>query len=47
MALRLPAGTHRVRLGYVPPGFATGAAISAATAALLLALALVRLRRRG
>ncbi|HEY1252645.1 MAG TPA: YfhO family protein, partial [Thermoanaerobaculia bacterium] len=47
MALRLPAGTHRVRLRYVPPGLPAGVAISAATAAVLLALALVRLRRRG
>ncbi|HEY6148439.1 MAG TPA: hypothetical protein VIZ69_12095, partial [Thermoanaerobaculia bacterium] len=46
LALDLPAGGSDVRLSYLPPGMAAGAAISAATAVLLSALALVRVRAR-
>ena len=50
LALALPAGDHRLRLRYAPPGFHTGAAVSAATLGALLLLAaaraLARRRRR-
>jgi hypothetical protein len=36
LALHLPDGPHRVRLRYVPPGFAAGAVISAATLLIVL-----------
>jgi Bacterial membrane protein YfhO len=45
LALRLPAGAHRVRLRYRPPGFEAGLAISGATAALLLSFSILRARR--
>ena len=46
LALDLPAGESDVRLTYLPPGMAAGAAISAATALLLSAAALFFLRAR-
>lgn len=41
LALRLPAGEHRILLRYRPPGFAAGLGIGALTAAIALGLALV------
>jgi hypothetical protein len=46
LALELPAGDHEIRLSYRPPGFAAGAALSATTAAALVAVAIVTVRRR-
>lgn len=45
LSLSLPPGEHDVRLTYRPPGFRAGLATTAATAALLAALALSRRRR--
>ncbi len=46
LALRLPAGGHRVALSYRPPGFRLGAGISLATLGLLAAASLgLRARR--
>ena len=36
LAMRVPAGTHRVRLRYRPPGWTAGLWIAAATALLVL-----------
>src|SRR5262249_18140317 len=46
LALMVPAGSHRVTLEYRPPGLASGAAISAACAAVLLLAGGETLRRR-
>jgi hypothetical protein len=46
LALDLPAGDSDVRLSYLPPGMAAGAAISAAAALLLFTAALFRIRAR-
>lgn len=46
LALRLPAGQHRVRLWYRPSSFVWGRALSLATAAALGALALAHAWRR-
>jgi hypothetical protein len=49
LAVRLRPGAHRVELSYLPPGFRTGAAISAGTvlAAALGALVAARRRKRA
>jgi uncharacterized membrane protein YfhO len=46
LALDLPAGDSDVRLSYVPPGMRAGAAISAVTAAAILAVGIMVRRRR-
>jgi hypothetical protein len=47
LALRVPAGEHRVRLDYAAPGFRTGALVSAATLlAAAFGLVVRRLRAR-
>jgi hypothetical protein len=46
LALDLPEGDSDVRLSYLPPGMAAGAAISAVAAILISALGLYRLRER-
>ena len=46
LAVRVPAGSHRVRLRYLPPGFSVGLAIGAATAVLLIGLAVARASRK-
>jgi len=46
LGLHVPAGHHAVRLIYLPDGFVRGRAISLATAAALIAAALVRRFRR-
>jgi uncharacterized membrane protein YfhO len=45
LAVRVPAGEHRVRLDYAPPGFRAGALVSAASLALAIVL-LAASRRR-
>jgi hypothetical protein len=45
LALRLPAGAHRVALRYSPPGFRAGVVISALTVLVALGLALAGRRR--
>jgi hypothetical protein len=47
--IRVPAGTSTIELRYLPPGFRSGAALSALSAAALLALAITggRRSRRG
>jgi hypothetical protein len=47
LGFRAPAGESRVVLAYRPPGFAAGAAVSAAAGALLLGAALASRRRRS
>jgi uncharacterized membrane protein YfhO len=44
-AVRLSAGAHRVELAYEPASFTIGAALSGATAVLLLALPVIARRR--
>jgi hypothetical protein len=47
LEVALPPGDHTIRLRYRPPGFAIGAAASLATAVLLAAFGLVRIRGRS
>jgi hypothetical protein len=47
LALRLPHGSHRVRLTYRPPGLAAGGAVSACALLAVVGFGLVRARRSG
>jgi len=46
LGITLPPGEHMIRLRYRPPGFISGAWISAATAVLVGIWAVASLRRR-
>jgi hypothetical protein len=46
LALRVPAGEHRIRLAYAAPGFRVGAFVSAAACLGILLLAMRRFRAR-
>ncbi len=46
LGFRVPSGTHRLTLRYLPDGFVAGAAVSAATFVVLLVLGVSGLRRQ-
>jgi hypothetical protein len=47
LAIGIPAGPHRIRLSYIPPGARDGAIVSLATLGLVLAAAALRRRARS